>query len=471
MTHGKYTTRTACGIFLALSIVVALASITPPIAAQRHAVAGPDRAGTWALSTPEHAAGQVVVRLRDDVSASRLLNRQKELQGRPMRPLSQPGVILLQVPVGEEYRWAAELNRHPDVVYAEPNYRVHALEVPDDEEWPQQWALRNISAPQAWDITHCDGTLVAVLDSGAYLAHPDLDEVWWNNAGEQPGNGVDDDGNGKVDDVHGWHFFQDCANDECEPGEDAAIEDDNGHGTHVAGIVAAETGNGIGVAGASWGARVMVVKVLDADGDGYYSDVAASIRYAADNGARVINLSFGGDEPSQLLQDAVDYAHQQGALLVAAAGNDGREVDYPAACSRVVAVAATDRGDSRLSICSHGPEVDIAAPGEGIISTWVEPGLYWFRRGTSMAAPHVSAAAALLWSWEPGLGAIQVEQRLESGADDVNANSYPGWDRYLGWGRLNMYRALTGLPPEPTPSPTPPIYLTRLLLPCVSAAP
>jgi subtilisin family serine protease len=355
-------------------------------------------------------------------------------------------------------------------MYAELNYRVHALEVPDDEEWPQQWALSAISAPLAWDIAHCDGTLVAVLDSGAYLAHPDLDAVWWTNPGEEPGNGVDDDGNGRIDDVHGWHFFQDCTEDECEPGQDAMIDDDNGHGTHVAGIIAAETDNGIGVAGASWGAKVMVVRVLDADGDGYYSDVAAGIRYAVDNGARVINLSFGGDEPSQLLQDAVDYAHQQGALLVGAAGNDGREVDYPGACRNVVAVAGTNSQDLRMSLSSHGPEVDLAAPAEGILSTWLKPALYRTRRGTSMATPHVSAAAALLWSWEPDLSAAELQQRLHRGADDVNADSHPGWDRYLGWGRLNMYRALTGLP-EPTPSPTQPIYAIRLLLPCVVADP
>jgi subtilisin family serine protease len=422
-------------------------------------------------STSQYATGQVVVRFRVSRSDPGLLDRQSQLQSRLLEQVPRLGIAVLQVPDGEERWWVAQLNRRPEVAYAELNYRVHALEVPDDQEWAQQWALPQISAPQAWDIAHCDGTLVAVLDSGAYLAHPDLDEVWWRNPGEEPGNGVDDDGNGKIDDVHGWHFFQECTNDQCEPRQDAVVDDDNGHGTHVAGIIAAETDNGIGVAGASWGAQVMVVKVLDASGDGYYSDVAAGIRYAADNGARVINLSFGGDESSQLLQDAVDYAHQQGALLVAAAGNDGREVDYPGACRHVVAVAGTDSSDSRLSLSSHGPEVDLAAPGESIVSTWVEPSLYWSRRGTSMAAPHVSAAAALLWSWEPGLGAGEVQQRLETGADDVNADGYSGWDPYLGWGRLNMHRALTGLPPQPTPSPTPRIYAIRLLLPCVVAAP
>ena len=471
MTDNKYTTRMALYAVLALGLVLAPGLATSRLAAQPAQKPSPASALAVTPPTARYAAGQVVVRFKDGVAASELLDRQTALQARRLKGMPQLGVAVLQVPVGEEHWWVEQLNRHPDVVYAELNYRVHALEVPNDERWPEQWALRQISAPQAWDITHCDGTLVAVLDSGAYLAHPDLDEVWWNNPGEEPGNGVDDEGNGLVDDVHGWHFFQDCAGDECEPREDAVVEDDNGHGTHVAGIIAAETGNGIGVAGASWGARVMVVKVLDASGDGYYSDIAAGIRYAADNGARVINLSFGGDEPSQLLQDAVDYAHQRGVLLVAAAGNDGGEVDYPAACEHVLAVAATDSSDLRLSLSSQGAEVDMAAPGDGIVSTWLESRLYWLRRGTSMAAPHVSAAAALLWSWEPGLDATEVQRRLEAGADDVNADSNPGWDRYLGWGRLNMYRTLTGLPPPPTPSPTPAVYTIRLLLPCNVAAP
>jgi subtilisin family serine protease len=219
----------------------------------------------------------------------------------------------------------------------------------------------------------------------------------------------------------------------------------------------------------------MTVKVLDQDGDGYYSDVAAGIVYATDNGARVINLSFGGDAPSQLLQDAADYAYHKGVLLVAAAGNDGGSVKFPAACENVVAVAATDQDD--LPATFLGPQVDIAAPGKDIISTWLPPYQYMSKQGTSMATPHVSGAAALLWSWRPDYTNAQIQQRLESQADDVNAAEYPGRDSYLGWGRLNLYRALGGLPPgptlTPTPSPTvtvtptptstPPLYQYRLL--------
>jgi len=471
MTQDKYTARTVFSALLVPLVITLMATVAGTTSAEPSAALSQGGREAAVPPSPGFAAGQVVVRFREYTAGPGLTQQRGALRARSIKSIPQLGADVLRVPVGEERLWVEQLGRRPDVAYAELNYRVRALEVPDDERWPEQWALPVVQAPQAWDVTHCAGTLVAVLDSGGYLTHPDLATVWWNNPGEEPGNGVDDDGNGKVDDVYGWHFFHVCDDSDCAPSEDALVEDDNGHGTHVAGIIAAETGNGIGVAGASWGARVMLVKVLDASGDGYYSDVAAGIRYAADNGARVINLSFGGDERSQLLQDAVDYAYQRGALLVGAAGNDGQEVDYPGACQNVVAVAATDSSDSRLSLSSNGPEVDIAAPGESIVSTWLRPAMYWYRRGTSMAAPHVSAAAALLWSWEPGLSPVEVQQRLESGADDVNADAYPGWDRYLGAGRLNMYRTLTGLPPPPTPSPTPPVYRIRLLLPCLMAAP
>jgi serine protease len=395
-----------------------------------------------------------------------------------MGQIPQLGVWLLQVPAGSEESMLRELEQQPGVQYAEPNYRAYAsvlhprsgrpprpagavrpagsagLEIPNDEQWPQQWALTKINAPQAWDITHCQGVVIAMLDTGAYIEHPDLSNALWTNPGEIPGNGVDDDGNGKVDDVHGWHFEQNCTTGICLPNENAIIQDENGHGTHVTGIAAAETNNATGIAGASWGARAMIVRVLDEYGDGYYYDIAAGIVYAADNGAQVINLSLGGESSSQLLQDAVNYAYSKGALVVAAAGNNGGAVFYPAACYHAMGVAATDANDQRLSFSNQGQQVDIAAPGDNIISTWPLPYLYYYKRGTSMATPHVSAAAALLWSWRPDWSNQQVEERLLSQADDVNGALYPGPDPYLGWGRLNLYRVLADLPPGPTPTPT-----------------
>ena len=401
------------------------------------------------------ATGQLVVRWREGEAIAHLSSATLRQQVKILKDLPQLQAALLQVPAGMERAILAELQRDPFVQYVEPNQRVFALEVPNDPKWPEQWALPKIGAPQAWDTAHCQGTVVAVLDTGVYLEHPDLQNSLWTNPDEIPGNYLDDDHNGKVDDVHGWHFYQVCDAVNCQPYENGFVDDENGHGTHVTGIIAAETNNGVGVAGVSWGARVMAVRVLDRDGQGFYSDIAAAILYATDTGAQVINLSFGGDEPSQLLQDAVNYAYERGVLLVAAAGNDGgAQILYPAACNNVIAVASTDSSDRRSGFSNHGPQVDIAAPGDSIVSTWLQPYLYFYKRGTSMATPHVAGAAALLWSWRPDFSNAQIEDRLESQADDVNADTYPGPDPYLGWGRLNLQQALAGLPQGPTPTPT-----------------
>jgi thermitase len=401
----------------------------------------------------DRLAGQILVRYKS-ADAQRAELGSMAGQARVLGQIPQLGAWLLQVPAGAEESILSELEQQPAVQYAEPNYRADALESPDDPHWPEQWALTKINAPQAWDITHCQGVLIAILDTGAYLEHPDLINSLWTNPGEIPGNGLDDDGNGKIDDVHGWHFEQNCTTGACEPNDNGLIQDENGHGTHVTGIAAAETNNATGIAGASWGARAMIVKVLDEYGNGYYYDIAAGIVYAVDNGAQVINLSLGGESSSQLLQDAVNYAYSKGAVVVAAAGNNGGAVFYPAACDHVMAVAATDANDQRLSFSNQGPEVDIAAPGDSIISTWLSSYLYYSKRGTSMATPHVSAAAALLQSWRPDWSNQQVQDRLQSQADDVNSALYPGQDIYLGWGRLNLYRVLADLPPGLTPTPT-----------------
>ncbi len=473
MAQPKHKKRQATSLLLLLAIVTGAIFPAGLVAAQ-HTLRHPGDAesghistgsGTTAAADAGYAPGQVVVRYRDATEAQRLLSNTARWRTRIGGRIPSLGAVLLQVPAGSESAVIAQLKRDPLVEYAELNYKAHALEEPNDPQRPQQWALSRVSAPQAWDIAHCQGTVVAVLDTGAYLEHPDLRSSLWTNPREVPGNGIDDDGNSKIDDVHGWHFYQDCDTDTCQALEDGVIDDDHGHGTHITGIAAAETDNGIGIASISWGARAMIVKVLDGEGEGYYYDIAQGMRYAADHGAQVINLSLGGEPASQLLQDAVDYAHQRGVLLVAAAGNDGGQVLYPARYDSVMAVAATDNDDQRVRFSNHGAEVDIAAPGVGILSTWPWLDGYHSKRGTSMAAAHVSGAAALLWSWLPDLTNEQVQRRLESHSDDINEETYPGHDRYLGWGRLNVYRAIAGLPPGPTPTPTPTIYRYYLLLP------
>lgn len=362
----------------------------------------------------------------------------------------------LAVPPSQELMWVEELRGEPGLVFAEPNYLAHAAEtIPDDPHYTEQWGLPRIRAPQAWDLTTGDALIIAVIDTGVDLDHPDLVGKLWTNADEIPDNGLDDDGNGYVDDSHGWDFV----NDDAEP------QDDYWHGTHVAGIAAADTDNGQGVAGISWGARIMPLKVLDASGDGNYADVASAMVYAADSGARILNLSLGGEDYSTTLAEAVSYARERGCLLAAATGNDSGAVLYPAANGGVLAVVATDRWDRRWSGSNHGSEVDVAAPGVDIYSTILN-NTYLSASGTSTATPHVSGLAALVWSVKPDLTNDEVARVITETVRDLGT---PGWDEFYGWGRIDAYQAISSVavfkvylplilkstPPPACPRPTP----------------
>jgi len=303
----------------------------------------------------------------------------------------------------------------PYVEYAEPNYITCISETPNDPYWGSQWGMTKIEAPAAWDITTGSGSVtIAIVDTGVDLVHPDL--------------------SGKL--VSGWDFV----NDHDDP------QDDHGHGTHVAGIAAAMTDNGTGVAGLSWDAEIMPIKVLNDSGKGENKDVAEGIRHAAEHGANIINLSFGGPEFSELVEDAVEYAHDLGCVVVAATGNDDPSVNYPARYPEVIAVAATDSSDQRASFSNYGPEVDVAAPGVGIRSTyWWGGSTYGWLNGTSQASPHVAGLAALIWSVNPGLSNTQVESIIKQTADDLGA---AGRDNYYGFGRINARRALEATAPS-----------------------
>ncbi len=297
-------------------------------------------------------------------------------------------------------------------------------------------ALPRISAPAAWDITTGSASVtVAVVDTGVYAAHPDLRQNMLAGAN-----------------------FVDGTND---------ASDDEGHGTHTAGIIAAIGNNRRGVAGVCWQCKILPVKALDDRGAGSAVDVSAGIRYAADRGAKVINLSLGGENDSRLLHDSIIYATSRGALVIVAAGNEalsGNPVEYPAAYNEVIAVGATDYNDAHASFSNYGDYLDIAAPGVDIGSTiWFngESEPYASASGTSEAAPFVGGVAALVWSVNPSLSNQQVRQILLSTADDLGA---PGRDAYFGAGRVNAYRAVQAaaprpvLPtpvPQPSPSPTP----------------
>ena len=266
----------------------------------------------------------------------------------------------------------------------------------------QQWALNNpaaAGAQEAWTQSHGAGVLVAVLDTGVQLDHPDLAGAIWTNPRELPGNGVDDDADGFVDDVHGANMFK----------SNGDIDDDNDHGTHVAGIVAARIGNGTGGAGIAPEAKVLPVKVLDSGMSGSTDALARGIRYAVDRGAKILSVSVNTDTATDAVKNAVRYAGDRGAVVVAAAGNNGRNIDllpsYPASLTdpAILTVGATTSNLKLWSSSNTGLlSVDVAAPGGGIIST-ARGSKYQSRTGTSAATPFVAGTLALLASARPDL--------------------------------------------------------------------
>jgi subtilisin family serine protease len=346
----------------------------------------------------------------------------------------------IPVPPGEDPEaLAARLRQRPDVETAEVDRPVRIAFTPNDPYYgPYQWNLPKIRAPQAWDVvTGTAGVWIAIVDTGVDYTHPDLvsSRLWL-----------------------GWDFVN----------SDNNPMDDHGHGTHVAGIAGANTNNNQGVAGVCWGCGLLAVKVLGADGSGLTSWVADGIQYAAYWGAAfgkrtVINLSLGSPYPSSVLADAVAYAQGKGALIVAAAGNDGRDqLFYPAAYPGVIGVAATDSSDQRASFSNSGSHVDIAAPGVSILST--EWSWYYYKSGTSMATPHVAGVAGLVWTVWCRAPATMILDILLSTARDLGD---PGWDPFYGYGRVDAEAAIRWRPAVPSLPPPGPY---RQFLPLIASS-
>jgi subtilisin family serine protease len=273
-----------------------------------------------------------------------------------------------------------------------------------------QWGLNTIRAPEAWALSRGTGLLIAVLDTGTDYNHPDL--------------------YGKV--------RTDIDYDYINRDEDAM--DDHGHGTHVSGIAAAATDNNLGVAGLGWEATVLPLKVLNYEGKGSTAELIPAILYAADRGAKVINMSLGRADPCPSnLQDAVNYAFGQGVLLVAAAGNGGTsQTVFPANCTHVLGVAATTSSDTRASFSNYGDHVSVAAPGTSIYST-LRNGGYGYMQGTSMATPFVAGLAALVYARFPTYTPNQVASAILDNARDLGTS---GWDAYYGCGRIDAFQSL-----------------------------
>lgn len=339
-----------------------------------------------------------------------------------------------------------------NVEYAEPNYiyrtssaRPMVANVPDDPRFSELWGMQNsndadIDADEAWDVqTGSKEVLIGVIDTGVDYNHEDLQANMWRNPGEsgdgKENNGVDDDGNGFVDDVFGWDFNS----------NDNDPMDDNGHGTHVSGTIGAVGNNGTGVVGVNWQVTIMALKFLDANGSGSTDNAVSAIIYAAENGAVITSNSWGGAGGSQALEDAIEFARDRNSLFVAAAGNSSLNTDnfpnFPSnyETENVVSVAASDRNDQLASFSNFGKRtVDLAAPGVDILSC--QPGNgYQVFSGTSMATPHVSGVAGLILAQYPGLNYRQVMIRVLGGVDpksQFDGNTVTG-------GRLNAADALS----------------------------
>ncbi len=358
-----------------------------------------------------------------------------------------------QLPAGTDVlQTVQQFTGRPGIAYAEPNYAFSIDATPNDPRFSELWGLNNtrqtggtldadIDAPEAWGIATGSGkVVVGVIDTGVDYTHADLAANMWVNPGEIPEDGIDNDGNGYADDVYGWDFV----NDDNDP------FDDNGHGTHVSGTIAAEGDNATGVVGVNWSAQVMALKFLDSAGNGTTADAVAAVSYATmmhdDFGINVCvtSSSWGGGSFSQALEDAIGASGAAGMLFVAAAGNNGSDSDaspyYPASYTleNIISVAATDHNDAKASFSNYGAtSVDLAAPGVGILST--TPGnTYGLKDGTSMATPHVAGVAALAWSTASGATAALIKEAILDGADSIAAMAGIS----VTGGRLNAYGTL-----------------------------
>jgi len=434
----------------------------------------------------------------------RLNQRYRVTSIAPIIPASTPAanhhffrgvVVLTAESSGDLAAMAADYAGLAGVAYAEPDYLAVLHDIPDDSLYPYQWSLHNTAQPhhhvqRNWgsnndtlimvngvDDADIDAdevyanppdktttVVVAVIDTGCDLDHPDLADNIWTNPGEIPDNGLDDDHNGYVDDVHGWDFA--ASVDPLDPGDNDPT-DSYGHGTHGAGIIAAVTGNGLGMAGIAPMAEIMPLKF---DPLPLVSRIAASLIYAADNGADVVNMSFGMPYRSDLIDDALAYAKAKGVILCASSGNSGlEEYNFPAASAVSIAVGASSDSDYVTTFSTYGTHLSVIAPGLSILSLRAdktdmygsgypaEPGVhvvdsfYYMASGTSMSCPHVVGIAAFMRAVSPGLTPDRAQQILEQSADDIVDPYGVGWnlvgpDLYSGYGRASLAGALAMLP-------------------------
>ena len=385
-------------------------------------------AAAQSLAEPPSVPGEILVKFKAGTPASMKSEIHRQNGSKVIETAGAIDIARVTAPRGRELAHAGKYWRSRWVEFAEPNYIASISDVTPSDPYFQsnQWDIQRIQAPAAWDLTcGLDSVIVAVLDTGVDYNHPDL--VGRIVAGRDLYNG------------------------------DSDPMDDHGHGTSVAGIIGASTNNGIGVAGVTWLPKIMPIKVASASGSAPYYTIANGITYAADNGARVVNISIAGSMSSSTLTNAVNYAYQRGCLVVAASGNNAASVVYyPAGCPNALAVGASDQYDQLTSYSNYGSALDVLAPGSAYTTN--KGGGYGSFGGTSSATPHAAGVAALVTSMNPRLSAAEVANIVMASCDDLGAS---GWDQYTGWGRVNAYNAVLSTPssagdPPPAQDTQPP---------------
>jgi len=382
--------------------------------------------------------------------------------GRADKIPSLKNIIKISFPSAlDESFWTVFKKSFPSIDYIQKQLVYKIDSAPNDSLVNQQWALSKIDALNAWNITEgTDSIIIGVIDTGIDFFHPDLINNLYLNKGEigtdafgndKRSNGIDDDGNGFIDDYQGWDFtdrtgfpFDSTGGDYLTWDNYPMDQNTFSHGTAVAGIIAASTNNGIGIAGVAPNVKVMNLRAFDPDGFGEEDDVAAAILYAVENGAKVINMSFGDVSYSYVLRDVIKYAYTQNVIMVASSGNDSsKELHYPSSYDEVISVGNSTQEDYVSGNSNYGSTLDLVAPGTDIITT-ARNNHYALFSGTSAAAPFVSAAAGLILSLQ-NYSNEEVKQIIKSTCDDIGAS---GWDIKSGAGRLNLFKAVKTLAPS-----------------------
>ena len=403
------------------------------------------------LNRAEYVAGEILVKFRPETDAATMEGVNGAINATRIRQLGRVGVQHIKLSVGMPVEEAvSRYKEDPNVVYAEPNYILRASVIPNDPDFVNLWGLNNtgqtggtadadLDAPEAWDLsTGSSNVVIAVIDTGVARNHPELVNNIWTNTGETDcADGIDDDLNGYIDDCNGWDFI----------GDDNDPTDYNGHGTHVSGTIAAEGNNSADIVGVMWDARIMPLRFLGVSGAGDTADAMLAIEYAADNGAGVINASWGGGPYTQALYDAIDYARSQNVIFVAAAGNEASDNDtnpaYPASYNldNIISVAAVDDTDALASFSNFGlNSVDLGAPGVGIYSTvpvfsYGTPVTLYTTDFNSDAAGNLPSGWASggqndTWSVTAGTGVGGTNSLEDSPAANYVSNTY-SWAGYM----------------------------------------